>query len=122
MTERKGYKKLKAYEQAHRLVMDVYAVTATFPKSELFGLISQMRRAAVSVVANIIEGQARASKNEFRHFLSVANGSLVEVEYYLELARDLQYISAAEYEKLEQQRHQTGLLVGGLRKYLANKS
>jgi four helix bundle protein len=118
----KGYKKLKAYEEAHRLVKEIYAITATFPKSELFGLVSQMRRAAVSVAANIIEGQARLSKNEFRQFLSIANGSLVELEYYLELARDLQYISPAVYEKLEAQRHHVGLLLGGLRKHLIGET
>lgn len=80
----KGYKKLNVYQEAHALVLDIYSVTGKLPRSEIFGLISQMRRAVVSVVSNILEGQTRASKKDFRHFLSIANGSLVELEYYIE--------------------------------------
>ena len=75
--ENKGYKKLKVYQEAHKLVIMVYNARENFPRSEIFGLVSQMRRAAVSVVANILEGQARISKKEFKQFLSLANGSLV---------------------------------------------
>jgi four helix bundle protein len=75
----KGYKKLRIYHEAHGLVTEVYLVTKKFPKSEIFGLVPQMRRSAVSVVANILEGQARQSKKEFKQFLSIANGSLVEL-------------------------------------------
>ncbi|KKW47903.1 MAG: S23 ribosomal [Parcubacteria group bacterium GW2011_GWA1_59_11] len=114
----KGYKKLRVYAEAHKLTIAVYQITENFPKSEVFGLTSQMRRAAVSVVANILEGQARSGKKEFKQFLFVANGSLVELEYYFELARDLGYISAAEYGHLEMQRRTTGSLLGGLIKHL----
>ena len=114
----KGYKRLKVYEAAHTLVKDIYHTTETFPKTELFGLVSQMRRAAVSIVANILEGQARASKKEFRQFISIANGSLVELEYYLELVYDLHYISEKTYQQLEQRRIVVGSLLGGLAKYL----
>jgi four helix bundle protein len=114
----KGYKKLKVYQEAHKLVLDVYLITKKFPKAEIFGLISQMRRTAISVVANILEGQARLSKKEFRHFLSVANGSLVELEYYFELALNLGYITKDEYEKLENQRILVGSLLGGFIRYL----
>ncbi len=113
----KGYKRLQAYQEAHKLAKEIYIITQNFPKSESFGLISQMRRSAVSVPANIVEGQARSSEKEFKNFLSIANGSLVELEYYLELARDLKYISSNEYENLETQRHLVGSLVGGLLKY-----
>lgn len=116
--ENKGYKKLRVYEEAHKLVKDVYLVTDKFPKSELFGLTSQMRRSAVSVVANILEGQARSSRKEFRQFLNIANGSLVELEYYLELALDLKYLSEEQYLELENQRHSAGLLLGGLIKHI----
>ncbi len=71
MQDNKGYKKLKVYREAHKLALDVYSITAKFPKSEIFGLVSQMRRAAVSVVANILEGQARATRKEFKQFLSI---------------------------------------------------
>jgi len=114
----KGYKKLKVFQEAHNLVKEVYSVTERFPKSELFGLISQMRRSVVSVPANIIEGQARISKKEFKNFLSIANGSLVELEYYLELALDLHYLDKIQYENIEKQRLITGQLLGGLIRHL----
>ena len=81
----KGYHGLKAYQEGHKLVKEVYIITEKFPRAEIFGLVSQMRRSAVSVVANLIEGHARGSQKEFRRFLFIANGSLVETEYYLRL-------------------------------------
>lgn len=80
-----GYKKLIVWHIADELVHLVYDFSIEFPKEELYSLTSQLRRASLSVVANIIEGHARNSRNEFRHFLSIALGSLAEVEYYLEL-------------------------------------
>lgn len=120
--EIKGYQKLKVYQEAHKLVKDIYFLTENFPKSEMFGLISQMRRAAVSVVANIIEGHARASKKEFKQFLSIANGSLVELEYYLELSTDLNYINKSQYEKVDEQRTLVGSLLGGFLRYFRQAS
>lgn len=102
-------------------MLEAYAATEKYPKSELFGLVSQMRRAAVSVVANIIEGHARFSKKEFRQFLFLANGSLVELEYYIELSLDLRYINKTEYEKLESQRVLAGSLLGGLIRAISKK-
>ena len=110
----KGYKKLKVFNEAHELILMVYKATEKFPRSEMFGLTGQMRRAAVSVAANVIEGQARFSKKEFRRFLFLANGSLVELEYYLELTLALDYISNAQYEELEKRRLVVGALLGGL--------
>ena len=114
----KGYKKLRVYDVSHELVKAAYQATTTFPRSEIFGLVSQMRRAAVSVVANILEGQARSSKKEFRQFLFIANGSLVELEYYFELARDLGYLSESQYSELDNKRLQVGSLLGGFIKSL----
>lgn len=107
----KGYKRLKAWKKAHELCLEVYELTKEFPKSEQFGLVSQMRRTAVSVPANIIEGQTRTRK-EFLRFLVIANGSLTELEYYLELSLELNYKSDQEYKKLEIIRHETGMFVG----------
>jgi four helix bundle protein len=112
--QEKGYKKLKVYQEAHALVIAVYRATDNFPKSEMFGLSSQMRRAAVSIPANIIEGQARAGKKEFKRFLDIANGSLAELEYYLELIFALGYVSEEKYMSLEERRIATGNLLGGL--------
>jgi len=82
----KSYKRLKAIRRAYELVLEVYRVTEKFPKAEQFGLTLQLKRAVVSVLANLVEGQARSSKKEFRQFVSVARGSLAEVEVYLEFS------------------------------------
>lgn len=110
----KGYKRLKVYQKAHEWVKEIYKITEKFPRSEIFGLASQMRRAAVSVAANIVEGQARSGKKEFKYFLGIANGSLVEAEYYCELSLDLNYISPKEYEILEKLRLELGMMLGAL--------
>ncbi len=107
----KGYRKLIIWQRVHPFVLDVYKVTLNFPKEEAFGLTSQLRRAAVSVVANIVEGQAQNTKLQYLQFLNHSNGSLAEVEYYIELARDLGYFSADMYEKLENQRREIGFLL-----------
>lgn len=111
MNAPKGYKRLRMWNEAHELVLGVYRVTKNFPKDELFGLTSQIRRAAVSVAANIVEGQARNSRKEFIQFLSIANGSLVEVEYYLQLTRDLGYIDGEQQRELEEKLHYAGVLL-----------
>ncbi len=109
----KGYKKLRVWEEAHKLVISVYTITKKYPREELFGLVSQMRRAVVSIIANIIEGQAR-TKKEFLHFLVIANGSLVELEYYLELSLDLNFLTRSDFEELERQKEAVGGLLTGL--------
>jgi four helix bundle protein len=114
MTELFGYRRLKVWQEAHSLVLLVYKVTKQFPREELFGLTSQLRRSAVSVPANIVEGYARRSKNELKQFLVIAQGSLSETEYYLELIKDLQYISEDDYTQLTNQRHLVGNLLHGL--------
>ena len=83
---------LEAWKEAMRLVRIVYAITEDFPPEERFGLISQMRRAAVSVPANIAEGAARASKADFTRFLTISRGSLVELDTLLWLAKDLGFV------------------------------
>lgn len=113
-----GYKKLHVWKEAHELTLLIYKITKNFPKDETFALTSQIRRAAVSIVANIVEGQARASKKEFLQFLYISNGSLVEVEYYIELSRDLGYISTEKYLLLNQKRIIVGNLLHGLIKSL----
>lgn len=111
--EVKGYKRLIVWREAHKLCLQIYKITAGYPKSELYGLVSQMRRAAVSIVANIIEGQARSGR-EFLHFLVMSNGSLVELEYYLELSLELGFIDRPTYRKIDSQRETVGKLLGGL--------
>lgn len=105
----KGFRRLEVVKEAHVLVKRIYEVTKGFPRDELFGLISQLRRASISIPTNIIEGQARASKKEFLNFLNIANGSLVEVEYLLGLSMDLGYLKKEDYEKVENQRRKVAV-------------
>ncbi len=85
------FKQLEVWQEAHRLVLQVYRLTEAFPPAEKFGLISQMRRAAVSVPANIAEGFKRRSRADKVHFYNMAQGSLEELRYYFVLCRDLAF-------------------------------
>ena len=88
--------KLEAWKEAGELTVDIYALTSKFPKDELYGLISQIRRAAVSVPSNIAEGSARKGTAETIQFLYIAVGSLAELETQIEISRRLGYISNVE--------------------------
>ena len=90
----RGHHKLEAWKISRGLVKDVYLLTQKFPKEEMFGLVSQMRRAAVSIPSNIAEGAARTGDREFAQFLNVARGSLSELETQLLIASDLGYITS----------------------------
>lgn len=92
-----SFKDLRAWREAHTLVLDVYRITRSFPREELFGLTSQIRRASVSVTSNIAEGFNRSSKKEKIQFYSMAIGSLAEVQDQLEIARDIGYLDAATF-------------------------
>jgi len=92
----KSYKDLIVWQKAMTLVVLVYRVTRAFPREEIYGLTSQLRRAAVSIPSNIAEGQARQSTAEFRNFLSIARGSLAEVETQLLIAKRLNYLEAEQ--------------------------
>ena len=91
-----GHRDLRVWQDAMTLVRKIYVVTRNFPKDEQYGLISQLRRAAVSVPSNVAEGAARISKREFAQFLSVARGSLAEVETQILIAKDLGYLTEDE--------------------------
>ena len=94
------FKNLKVWEKAHGLTLDIYRRTMTFPKAEVYGLTSQLRRAAASVGANIAEGCGRRSDGEMSRFLQIARGSASELEHHLLLARDLHLLEAADFEDL----------------------
>ena len=96
----RDFHKLGIWQRSHQLTLDVYKVSQAFPKDELFGLTSQIRRAASSVPTNIAEGCGRASNKDFAHFLQIAIGSASEVEYELLLAHDLEYINDESFNKL----------------------
>ena len=89
---------LDVWQFAHRVTLSVYQTTRSFPREETYGITSQLRRCSSSVAANISEGCGRSGNPEFGRFLSMAMGSASELEYFLLLARDLQYLSTEEYE------------------------
>jgi four helix bundle protein len=93
---KRNHRDLRAWQQAIELVSEVYRLTATFPDTERYGLTSQMRRAAVSVPANIAEGAARSGTKELIHFLSIATGSLSELDTLVELATKLGFVDDAK--------------------------
>jgi len=93
---------LRAWQEAHKLALDIYKHTGHFPASEKFGLASQLRRSISSVTANIAEGFGRSSKNDREHFYVMASSSLYETKSHLLLARDLNYIPASDIDSLEQ--------------------
>lgn len=97
------FKKLKVWEKGRHLTLDVYRTTAPFPKYELYGLTSQIRRASVSIPANIAEGCGRSGRAELGRFLQVAAGSASELEDHLLLAHDLKFLEDTEYRKLDNQ-------------------
>ena len=95
------YRQLLVWKKAKHLAILCYRITEDFPKAELFGLTSQIRRAAVSVASNIAEGQGRLTRGEFRHFLGQARGSLLELETQAAIAFELEYMRPDAYESLE---------------------
>lgn len=108
----KHFQQLEAWQEAHKLVLAVYANTKTFPREELFGLVSQMRRAAVSIPANIAEGFKRLGIQEKIRFYNISEGSLEEVKYYIILAHDLGYLTSRE--PLMTHAESVGRLLNGL--------
>lgn len=117
----KGFRKLIVWQRAHELTLLVYKFTEKFPKHEMFGLTSQLRRAVVSVSANVVEGYAAGGKGQFKRYLNIAQGSLAEVEYYLILAQDLTYITPSQSEQAESLRAETGFLLHRLLESLNRK-
>ena len=99
----KSFRDLLVWEKAHALTLAVYSATTDFPRDELFGLTSQIRRASSSIPANIAEGCGRSGDNELRRFLDIAMGSASELEYHLLLARDLKLLLPALYDQLNDQ-------------------
>lgn len=110
----KNYQDLIAWQKAMDLVQMIYDTTKSFPKEETYGLTSQIRRAAVSIPSNIAEGQGRASAAEFRHFLSIAHGSVREVETQIMISQRLAYLSADATQRILEQAGEVGRLINGL--------
>jgi four helix bundle protein len=99
----KNYKELIVWKKAHEMTLEVYSATRGFPREELYGLTSQLRRSAASIGANIAEGSGRRSDNEICRFLQIARGSASEVEYHVLLARDLKFLREEDFQRLSHQ-------------------
>jgi len=97
------FKNLKVWENAHALTLDIYSSSTRFPREELYGLVSQMRRSAASIGMNIAEGCCRKGDIEMGRFIQIALGSASELEYQILLARDLNYVESTHYRKLDGQ-------------------
>ena len=110
----RDHTKLRAFELADEVTLLVYRVTQKFPKEEIYGLTSQMRRAAVSVPSNIVEGSARESESEYLRFLEIAFGSLRELRYQLGLSMRLGYSEALEYTSCEEKIIETEKVLSSL--------
>jgi four helix bundle protein len=116
-----SYRDLVVWQRAMDFVADCYRATARFPKTEVYGLSSQLQRAAVSVPSNIAEGQGRAHTREFLHHLSIARGSLCEAETQLQLAERLGYLLQPELQPLLASAAEIGRLLNGLMNALERK-
>jgi len=109
-----SYRDLVVWQRAMDLVEEVYRCTKCFPREEIFGLISQMRRAAVSVPSNIAEGKGRFSQRELTHFLFHARGSLLELQTQISIATRLEYLSGSDATRLDDHAAEVGRLLNGL--------
>ena len=99
----KDFRQLKVWQKSHQLALELYRITASFPRSEAYGLTPQIQRAAVSIPSNLAEGCGRQGDAELARFCNIASGSASELEYQLLLARDLKLIKPDDYETLAQQ-------------------
>lgn len=110
----KDFRKLKVWEKSHRLTLDIYKIAARMPASERFGLADQMRRACVSIPANIAEGCGRSTDGDRARFFQIAMGSASELDYHLLLARDLEFLSAEVYERASSDLVEVKKMLSGL--------
>jgi four helix bundle protein len=110
----KDFHGLKVWQKAHELTLAVYQITAPFPREELYGLTSQLRRSCSSIPANLAEGCGRNGDAEFARFCSIALGSASELEYHLLLARDLKLIKPSDHETLSQRTIELKRMLAGL--------
>jgi four helix bundle protein len=112
---------LVVFQKAHKLTLELYGCTSDFPAEEKFGMISQIRRAASSICANLMEGSHRHNTTEYRQFVGIARGSAGELKYFLLLARDLGYMNTETYEEIIRQINQVSRMLSALSNSLEKK-
>jgi four helix bundle protein len=116
-----AFKKLRVWQKSHEMALKIYQATGKFPSEEKYGLTGQLRRAAVSVATNIVEGQARKTEREFSRFLNVAEGSLEETKYLLMLSPDLGYLDEDGYVRISALANDVGRMLSGFQKRLSSQ-
>lgn len=112
----RDFRKIQVWEKSHKLTLQLYKITSSFPKDELYGLTSQIRRAAASIPANIAEGGGRNTQTELARFFHIAGGSASELEYHLILAHDLGYIDSEIYPELNTSINEIKRMLNGFEK------
>lgn len=117
-----SYRDLRVWQHARILVKEVYGAAKVLPKEEMFGLISQIKRAVISIPSNIAEGSSRRTTKEFIRYINIATGSLAELETQLLLAQDLEYLAAENVESLLQRTDDIGRMLQGLHDSLLQKT
>ncbi len=118
----KDFRQLKVWERAHRLALDIYKASAGFPKEELYGLTSQIRRSSMSIPTNIAEGCGRFTDPDFARFLQIAMGSASETEYQLILTHDLGFVSREKYEIMHRDVEEVKRMLASLLRTIRTKS
>lgn len=113
-----SYENLNIWKESVTLAATLYKMTKTFPKNEQFGIVSQIRRAVISISSNIAEGSSRRSKKEFTRFIDIAIGSLNEVESLLLVSTQLNFVGGRQQKEVGVKIKELGTLLGGFRKYL----
>ena len=112
MTAR-NFEELQVWQKGHRMVLNIYKITKSFPEEEKFGLISQIRRSGVSICANIAEGYKKSTK-DFIRYLEISEGSLEETKYHLILSKDLEYCTSSQFKELYEKAEEVGKMLNGL--------
>lgn len=121
MDKTHSFKDLIVWQKAHQLVIAIYTATQKFPKEEVFSLTNQIRRATVSIAANICEGYKKKTIPNQLNFINIAEGSLEEVKYYIILSKDLQYINEKDYKQLANSAEEVGRLINGYEKAISKR-
>ena len=121
MEKTHSFRDLIVWQKAHQFVVAIYNLTKQFPKEEIFALTSQVRRAAVSIAANISEGHKKKTVPNQLNYLNISEGSLEEVKYYLILSKDLNYIQETEYLALFNSAEEVGRLINGYEKFISKR-
>ena len=114
----RNFKDLIVWNKAHNFVLEVYKITKLFPKDETYGLVSQLRRASVSITTNIVEGHKRKGKKDFLNFLNISDSSLEESKYLIFLSKELGYIEESEFNRLFSMLEEIGKILCAFQKNL----